>query len=145
MFSMGADGAYSATKFALDAFIDGLRKEVRPQGIAVVGINAGIIKTPIMDKVFKSSFTKPEDVDAEVWGLYDRYLNQAMQEKIPKFIEQGHTTESTNVDIVHALVSARPYSRYFPGKLGAGTPAVLVAFLNRVLPNYVLDFMAENL
>jgi short-subunit dehydrogenase len=143
IFSIGANAAYGATKAALDAFIDGLRKEVQPQGIAVVGINPGLIKTSFADKVVSSGFVKPDDVDAETWKLYDRYLGQAKQEGYRKVFDGAHTTESTNADILHALISARPNSRYFPGRLN-GPPAVVVAFLARVLPNYVLDFMTEN-
>ncbi len=144
MFSIGAHGTYAATKFALDAFTDGLRKEVRPQGIAVVGINPGLIKTSILDKMLSSGFTKPDDVEGEVWDLYDRYLVRAMHEKLSKFADDGSTTKSTNADILHAIISARPYSRYFPGNLN-GLPAAVVVFFNRVLPNYVIDFMAEHL
>ena len=43
-------GAYSATKFALEAISDALRYELNIYGIKVVLIEPGIIKTDIWDK-----------------------------------------------------------------------------------------------
>jgi NAD(P)-dependent dehydrogenase (short-subunit alcohol dehydrogenase family) len=43
-------GAYSASKFALEAVTDALRREVGPLGIVVVGVEPGAVATPIWGK-----------------------------------------------------------------------------------------------
>lgn len=43
-------GPYAASKFALEAISDSLRRELIPQGIRVVVIQPGSIRTPIWDK-----------------------------------------------------------------------------------------------
>ena len=112
MLVTGGGSAYASSKFALDAFTDGLRKELKPQGIAVIGISAGVIKTAIHEKVQSVSFKRPEDVDVDVWALYDRYVSKEKSEKFQKMVDLGLTTESSNEAIVDALVSSRPSSRY---------------------------------
>ena len=43
-------GAYSMSKFGLEAFSDSLRRELRPQGVDVIVIEPGGVKTPIWRK-----------------------------------------------------------------------------------------------
>ena len=139
----GGSSIYCSSKFAVDAFTDSLRKEVRPLGVAVVDINAAVIKTPIQGKILTKMGSKPAEVSDEVWGLYDRYNNEQMAQKMKEMMALGETTASSDAAIVDAAFSPRPYSRYFPGN-AAGAPGFLMAFLGRVLPNYVLDYILEN-
>ena len=43
-------GPYSASKFALEAVTDALRREVAQHGVKVVAVEPGAIATPIWDK-----------------------------------------------------------------------------------------------
>ena len=43
-------GPYTASKFALEAFSNTLRREVGPQGVHVVSVEPGGIRTPVWDK-----------------------------------------------------------------------------------------------
>lgn len=54
---------YACSKFALEAFTQGLRRELTPYGIDVVAINPGPIATPIWDKA--------ETVDPEQYAHTD--------------------------------------------------------------------------
>ncbi len=138
----GGSSAYAGSKFALEGFTDSIRKELRPLGVAVVGINPGMIKTPLLEKLPRAMKQLDHD-NAEWLSLYARYM-QGLEEAIDKYSQHADTTDATDRDILHALLSERPSSRYFSGGL-AGTPAVVVAFLARVLPAYAQDFMMENL
>ena len=44
---MGTSGLYSATKFGLRGLSDSVRRELRPEGIAVTLIEPGYIRTPL--------------------------------------------------------------------------------------------------
>lgn len=73
---------YSASKFAVEALTDGLRRELMPFGIDVISIAPGPVKTPIWEKasdrrdVFYGRY-------ATVLELLDPYLENAMQAAIP--------------------------------------------------------------
>lgn len=56
---------YNCSKFALEAFTEGLRRELYMYGIDVVAINPGPIATPIWDKA--------EDIDPEQYRETDYY------------------------------------------------------------------------
>ena len=43
-------GAYGASKHAVEALNDGLRRELRMYGIEVIAIEPGSIRTPIWEK-----------------------------------------------------------------------------------------------
>lgn len=73
---------YSASKFAVEALTDGLRRELMPFGIDVISIAPGPVKTPIWQKasdrrhVFHGRY-------ASVLDLLDPYLENTMQTAIP--------------------------------------------------------------
>jgi len=45
-----SSGIYSATKFAVEAITDSLRRELRPHGVAVTAVDPGFVTTPIREK-----------------------------------------------------------------------------------------------
>lgn len=57
--------AYGASKAALQYFLDSLRIDLAPQGIAVTVVNPGFVKTPLTDKNdFEMPFLVPVDAAA---------------------------------------------------------------------------------
>jgi len=66
--------AYSATKFGLRGFGEGLREDLREQGIRVSTVYPGATDTTIFDKVpgdwDRSAMNKPEDVAEVLWNAY---------------------------------------------------------------------------
>lgn len=105
-------GAYSISKFAVEAYVDVLSFEVRKMGVKAITIKPGNFKTDITkarvhtltsrrDR-FENSLYKPE-----LQPLYDNIEN-------PAFIErEGYETPERVVEaITHALYSDNPKSKY---------------------------------
>ena len=126
-------GGYAASKFALEAFVDALRVELRPQKISVSLIEPGRIKTPI--------WSIPKDNRFE-----DNPLAEPYQSAIAKLEAEVDTNakESPSVDIVlksmmHALLAPRPKIRY-----RVGPDAHLAYYLNW-LPRRFVDWLLLKL
>lgn len=125
-------GPYCMSKYAMEAFSDALRVELKPQGIHVILLEPASIATPIWDKGLEGAqeiFANPPD------GYMERYAG--FVKGIQKFADQGKNSAS-NPDVVldavvHALESPRPKTRYIMGA-GAGQRR----FLHR-LPDKLRD------
>jgi NAD(P)-dependent dehydrogenase (short-subunit alcohol dehydrogenase family) len=61
-------GPYSASKFALEAMTDTLRREVGPQGVRVVSIEPGGIATPVWEKSRAEADRMVSEMPAEAPG-----------------------------------------------------------------------------
>ncbi len=66
---------YSASKFAIEAFSEALRKEVKPLGISVLNVNLSAARTPLTLKV---DLKKPSIVEYQeiLKNSYDVFFNQ---------------------------------------------------------------------
>jgi short-subunit dehydrogenase len=131
---------YVASKFAVEGFSDSIRKELLPLGVSVSIVNPAFVTTPIFKK--SDDDTAAMLNDAESMAVYG--------DAVRKFITSGDkgvaladTTEVTDRAIVDAVSSARPSARYFVAN-AMGTPAVVLAFLVRVLPTNLFDLIALN-
>jgi NAD(P)-dependent dehydrogenase (short-subunit alcohol dehydrogenase family) len=97
-------GPYAASKFALEAISDSLRRELLPFGILVVLIQPGSIVTPIWDKL-------------EGMGL-ERFRNTPYAPVLPRVLERslqagrrGLPPERVADAVLRALTSPRPPTR----------------------------------
>jgi len=64
-------GAYAASKFAMEAFTDALRMELRPWGISVSIVEPGSIATPIWNKGNATADEFEKKLPKEAHDLYD--------------------------------------------------------------------------
>ena len=89
---------YACSKFALEAFTQGLRRELTPYGIDVVAINPGPIATPIWDKA--------ESVDPEQYAHTD-YI-KPIRRLVNYMLERGRAglPPSAVADAVWAAVKS---------------------------------------
>ncbi len=126
-------GAYSMSKFALEAFSDSLRRELHPWGIEVSTIEPGAIATPIWDKSMKAAKERfdvlPKDALAQYRKTIDCVTNYAA-----RLSETAISAEKVADAVHHALTSPKPRTRYLVG-LEAKTTALLARFL----PDRLLD------
>src|ERR1017187_4168238 len=63
-------GAYSASKFALEALTDSLRMELRPWKIHVSLVEPGFVQTPIISKSLAAAEELRAELPAEAFQLY---------------------------------------------------------------------------
>jgi NAD(P)-dependent dehydrogenase (short-subunit alcohol dehydrogenase family) len=101
-------GAYAATKHAVEALTDSLRRELMVYGIDAIAIGPGAVKTPIWDKA--EDMNKNQPYANSVWAksiekFADVMLGGGREGLEPKVI--GETVEK-------ALSSDKPKARYAP-------------------------------
>lgn len=106
---------YASSKFAVEAFSDSLRREVKSQGIDVSIIEPGPIKTKIWDKGVDESANKLTTLTGE---LQKAYADSATQFKasIDEAVTSALPVSATTRAIYHACTSDKPRSRYIISK-----------------------------
>jgi len=122
-------GPYAASKHALEALTDSMRRELMLYGIDVIAIGPGAVKTPIWDKA--------EEIDFSVYDKTD-YAN-AIGKVMDYMLSQGSKgfpAEHLGEVIHKALTDPSPKARYavVPDKFQNWT-------LPRLLPKRVVDKM----
>jgi NAD(P)-dependent dehydrogenase (short-subunit alcohol dehydrogenase family) len=123
-------GPYAASKFALQAFNDSLRRELKQWNIQVISIQPGNIRTSIWDKTFLNATAIAEKFPAEADIYY---------KKGPIHTEIKNTVKMTDPSTVshavrRALTVRRPKNRYL-----VGMDARKYVFLNWILPNWLFE------
>lgn len=133
-------GAYSASKFALEAVADALRRELRPSGIEVSLLEPGAIATPMLvEKGPSQGRAHLEQLTGERQRLYEG-MGRAMLETTDKFIGSALPPDRAARAIEHALTAPRPRTRYLIGR-----DARLIALAVRLLPDRVCDAIFERI
>ncbi len=127
-------GAYNASKFGLEGLSDSLRRELRPQGVDVILIEPGGVKTPIWNKGRELADDMLENVLPEAERLYGRMVEKVRSETAKIETERGIEPAAVAEVIGTALTSSRPRTRYL-----VGNDAKLRAAMARVLPDRVMD------
>lgn len=107
-------GAYSASKFALEAISDALRVELRPWQIPVIIIRPGQVRTSIFAKARDHLNARRHDIPVELQAGY-----KVMYARAGQFNERG-AQSSTSPEMVarvvqRALEAKRPRTHYLVG------------------------------
>ncbi|MFA5630241.1 MAG: SDR family NAD(P)-dependent oxidoreductase [Porticoccaceae bacterium] len=122
-------GAYAATKYALEAMADALRRELRSCGISVSLVEPGGVDTPMaasQTALVNRAIAGLSGEDLDRYGRYYRgYL--AMAQKGLRFASSPARVAATAVAAVSGTAS--PRARYI-----AGNDAKLIIALGRWLP-----------
>jgi NAD(P)-dependent dehydrogenase (short-subunit alcohol dehydrogenase family) len=132
--AMATYGPYAATKFALEAVSDSLRRELAPTGVQVVVVEPGAVLTEMLGR---ASAPAPEVVSAMTPDQRQRYgaLVQAVATQAASSAESGVTADAAATVIAKAVTARRPRTRYTVGREAA------LLSLVRVLPDRLLDRM----
>jgi NAD(P)-dependent dehydrogenase (short-subunit alcohol dehydrogenase family) len=129
---------YSMSKFALEAFTDALRRELRPWGIAVACVEPGAIATPIWNKGLEAPENKPENTPPRALELYGDSI-RALRGLAVRSRDNAIPAERVAAVVHHALTAKRPKTRYL-----VGPDARVVGRLVRVLPDRWLDALMRR-
>jgi NAD(P)-dependent dehydrogenase (short-subunit alcohol dehydrogenase family) len=128
--------AYNASKFGLEGWSDSLRREVRHQGVDVILIEPGGVKTPIWDKSRDAADEMLQGAPPEAERLYGKMIAavRSRTERIER--ETGCEPREVAEAIATALTADRPKTRYLVGK-----DAKMRARMAAILPDRVMDRM----
>jgi NAD(P)-dependent dehydrogenase (short-subunit alcohol dehydrogenase family) len=133
-------GPYAASKFALEAVAESLRRELAPSGIHVALIEPGAIATPMMqEKAKREGQALLDSLEGEARRIYGDF-GRAVLDAFNRFAEQAIPPERVAEAIEHALTATRPKTRYL-----VGTDARVQALLVRFLPDRVRDALIARL
>lgn len=116
LVALPGNGPYNASKFALRAFSDTLRRELAVWGIKVVLIIPGVMRTPINEKYLKILQDRFElasqDIRQAYGEVYPQKILLATAARIRKMAQDPRIAVNT---IIHAVTSRRPKDLYLPG------------------------------
>lgn len=115
-----ANGAYAASKFAVEALSDALRMELEPFGIQVVLVEPGSVKTHFSDKAQGKAEAILSNPTSPYQALYRKFqqVNASMR-------QDEVEPEAISRVVRQAIEAPRPKARYlagfpFPGRLVIG-------------------------
>ena len=130
--AMATYGPYAATKFALEAVSDSLRRELTPFGVQVVVVEPGAVRTEMLGRAIGSAH---EPVSAMTPEQSRRYggLIQAVTTQAVKSTASGLPADAAARVIAKAVTARKPRTRYTVGR-----EAALIG-LTKFLPDRVLD------
>jgi NAD(P)-dependent dehydrogenase (short-subunit alcohol dehydrogenase family) len=127
-------GPYAMSKFGLEAFSDSLRRELRTQGVDVIAVEPGGIKTPIWKKGNEVAAEMAEQIPEEGRRLYGPMIAAVRKETVKIEQVRGLPPRAAAEVIGTALTAKRPRARYIVGR-----DAKQRAVAARVLPDRVMD------
>ena len=127
-------GPYNASKFGLEGLSDSLRRELRGQGVDVIVVEPGPVKTPIWKKGEQLADEISEDAPPEVERLYGRMIARVRAETRRMDEVSGIDPGEVAEVIATALTAKRPRARYLVGR-----DAKVRAVMAQVLPDRVMD------
>ncbi len=127
-------GAYCASKHAIEAISDSLRRELSPWKIPVIVIEPGIIKTNIWERSLNILEESIEEMPAAAKRYYSPFYQPLIEKTLKKVGQKAISPEHVSKIILQSLTEKKPKTRYL-----AGRDAKLLNLL-KFLPNKVLDF-----
>jgi NAD(P)-dependent dehydrogenase (short-subunit alcohol dehydrogenase family) len=125
-------GAYAASKFAVEALSDSLRRELQLYGIDVIVIEPGAIRTPIWDKGLQIDFAAYKGTD------YTGAL-RLLHKDLEGQRDDARPVSAVTTVIRKALIQKRPKTRYV-----VPNSRVSRWWIPRLLPDRWLDFVVGH-
>jgi NAD(P)-dependent dehydrogenase (short-subunit alcohol dehydrogenase family) len=129
--------AYSASKYALEAFSDCLRREMAVWNLHVSIIEPGFMRTPIIDGItekMQAIWTNHIDNETkERWG--EAYFSDWLIEGTRMATQTADDPIKVVRAVCHAVTSSKPHIRYRPGWQSS-----LFCFPLSMAPTWIVDF-----
>jgi NAD(P)-dependent dehydrogenase (short-subunit alcohol dehydrogenase family) len=128
--------AYVATKFALEGLCDSMRREAGPQGVKIIAIQPGAIRTNLIQQqiadVSRSYATLGEEEHRRYGHFYQGFLKTADV----SMAETASSPEQIAAVVIEALDAEEPATRY-----AAGADAGPVLEMTRTSSDRQIDAM----
>jgi NAD(P)-dependent dehydrogenase (short-subunit alcohol dehydrogenase family) len=131
-------GPYAASKFAVEALSDALRRELEPWEIPVSLVEPGKVATPIWEKSAAAAEVMLEGLSTEASAFYGPSIERSRRRAL-RASRAGIPAEEVAAVVVAALTAVRPRTRYLVGR-----DAKVGALLARWLPDRALDRFARR-
>jgi NAD(P)-dependent dehydrogenase (short-subunit alcohol dehydrogenase family) len=131
--AMATYGPYAATKFALEAASDSLRREMAPFGVGVVVVEPGAVRTEMLGRAIATGHELVSAMTPEQRWRYGG-LVQAVNSQAVSSTESGLPADAAAKVIAKAVTARKPRTRYTIGR-----DAALLTRLTRILPDRTLD------
>jgi len=126
-------GAYSGSKFALEAVSDSLRRELAPHGVQVVIVEPGAVRTEMVGRGGVTARKLAADMTAEQDKRYGGLMHAILAQS-EGFLRTGVDASQAAEVFAKAATTPRPKTRYTIGR-----DAALLIGLARILPDRALD------
>lgn len=131
--AMAAYGPYAATKFALEAVSDSLRRELAPVGVDVVVVEPGAVRTAMLSRAGAGTHPSVAAMTPEQTRRYGGLL-EAVSAQAASSESAGLSPAAAAEVIAKAVAVRKPRSRYTVGR-----DAALITRAVRVLSDRALD------
>jgi NAD(P)-dependent dehydrogenase (short-subunit alcohol dehydrogenase family) len=129
-------GAYSATKFAIEALSDTMRLELQGTNIHVSLIEPGPIATRFVEHAL-AAFER--NIDEETSHYKQAYVRQRQRLNGGRANRFKLPPEAVALKLLHALESRKPRRRYY-----VTVPTYVMAWARRLLPPPALDRLLDK-
>src|SRR5262245_6274396 len=133
--AMATYGPYAATKFALEAVSDSLRREIAPTGVQVVVVEPGAVRSEMPGRAIASARELASTMTPEQHQRYGALL-QAITAQTAAHTNSGLTADAAAKVIAKAVMARKPRTRYTIGR-----EAALLIPLMRILSDRTVDRM----
>ncbi|XGV98681.1 MAG: SDR family NAD(P)-dependent oxidoreductase [Leptolyngbya sp. BL-A-14] len=114
-FTTPGNGAYHASKYAVESFTDALRYEVQSFGVDVVSVQPTGVRTPFVEKLYASM---PQTGSDSPYATFKRNIETQIQQLFAKNAWGILNPEDVAKVIVQAVLVSRPQTRYKVGLSG---------------------------
>ncbi|HVT21933.1 MAG TPA: SDR family NAD(P)-dependent oxidoreductase, partial [Mycobacteriales bacterium] len=108
-------GAYSASKFALEALADAARMELHPWGIRVSVVEPAQTDTDMWRTADETAQAEADKLSPAQVELYRRHMDGFRAKAIPMSQKAAKPADTVAAVIERALTSPRPKARYIVG------------------------------
>jgi NAD(P)-dependent dehydrogenase (short-subunit alcohol dehydrogenase family) len=131
-------GAYSASKFGLEAIADALRLELRPWRIPVVLVEPAQTDTDMWRLAGDQLEDTVAQLSPEIRRLYAKHI-EGQRKSIPKGQKMATPTDGAAATIERALTAGRPRARYI-----VGTGPRIMGTTARFVPTRIMDAVLSS-
>ncbi|WP_233570505.1 SDR family NAD(P)-dependent oxidoreductase [Frigoribacterium sp. PhB24] len=131
--AMPTYGPYAATKFALEAVSDALRRELSRHGVQVVVVEPGAVRSQMADRGATATSAFAAQMRPDLQRRYGDLITAALAQT-SAHIGRGLSADAAGSIIADAATIRRPRTRYTVGR-----DASMLVALTRVLPDRLLD------